>query len=283
MASASTDKPACMAYRFLGNSGLLVSKLALGSWVMKLAFEHGVNLFDNAETYGDGLAEKNIGFAITKGIAEGVWTRESLVVTTKIQARKHIVEGTKASLKRLELDYVDVIFCHQPHPYTPMEEIVRAMNFVIEQGWAIYWGTSSWAVADIRDVADRLGLIRPIVGQPEYSLLERSKVEVEYADLYKKYKLGLTTWSPLAFGILTGKYSAGAPEGRLAKADKLKPVAKELGVTMAELALAWCVSNENVSSVLVTPEVKAKIDALAPFVPELPKPARSAKLRAQYL
>uniref|UniRef100_H3GA91 NADP-dependent oxidoreductase domain-containing protein n=1 Tax=Phytophthora ramorum TaxID=164328 RepID=H3GA91_PHYRM len=334
MAPASSDNK--MTYRFLGNSGLLVSKLSLGSWMdvsdkytadawyhmMKLAFENGVNFFDNAEAYGGGVAEKNMGDAIKKGIEEGTWSREDLVITTKIffgagafgslmgpneqgLSRKHIIEGTKASLKRLDQDYVDVIFCHRPEPYTPIEETVRAMNYVIEQGWAFYWGTSQWSSAQLIEaceIADRLGLIRPIVEQTIYSILDRSKVDFEYVDLYKKYKLGLTTWSPLAYGALTGKYSAGTPEGsrmadpifkafspdfaeRVKKADKLKPVADKLGISLAELALAWCVSNENVSTVMIgaktlaqleqnlkalaavekiTPEIKAEIDSLVP-------------------
>ncbi|EEY59282.1 voltage-gated potassium channel subunit beta-2, putative [Phytophthora infestans T30-4] len=250
--------------------------------MMKVAFEHGVNLFDNAEAYGNGQAERNMGAAIQMGLADGIWSREDLVVTSKVYfgskgyfeggpndqgvSRKHIVEGTKASLRRLELDYVDVIFCHRSEPYTPVEETVRAMNYVIEQGWAFYWGTSQWSAADFIEaceIADRLGLIRPIVEQPEYNLLERSKVELEYAPLYDKYGLGLTTWSPLSFGILTAKYSAGASgatrmdlagakasipdfDDRVAKADSLKPVAEELGCSMAQLAVAWCLSNDKV-------------------------------------
>ncbi|OWZ03276.1 Voltage-gated potassium channel subunit beta-2, partial [Phytophthora megakarya] len=229
----ATNAKSRMTYRFLGNSGLLVSKLSLGSWMdvndkytadawyelMKLAFEHGVNFFDNAEVYGGGLAEKNMGAAIKKGIVEGTWSREDLVITTKIffgskgftakcgpneqgLSRKHIVEGTKAALKRLEQEYVDVIFCHRPDARTPIEETVtaRAMNYVIDQGWAFYWGTSQWSSAEIIEaceIADRLGLIRPIVEQTIYSILDRNKVDFEYVDLYKKYKLGLTTWSPL--------------------------------------------------------------------------------------
>ncbi|KAL3659379.1 Voltage-gated potassium channel subunit beta-2 [Phytophthora oleae] len=341
-----------MTYRFLGNSRLLVSKFGLGSWtdvselytpdrwydLMKLAFAHGINFFDNAETYGDGLAEKNMGFAIRQGIDDGVWSREDLVITTKVffgakrfdlagphdrgLSRKHIVEGTKGSLKRLQVDYVDVIFCHQPDPYTPIEETVRAMDYVIQQGWAFYWGTSSWKAEDIAEaceIADRLGLIRPIVEQPEYSMLEQTRVEHEYVDLYQKLKLGLTTWSPLAFGILTGKYSARTPEGsrmenpmyksfvpdfdaRVAKVDLLKPIAEKLGMTSAQLALAWCVSNENVSSVLLgakttqqlednlkvlelldklTPEVKAEIDAIVPLEKKMPKAMGTDGLRAQ--
>ncbi|POM74028.1 Voltage-gated potassium channel subunit beta [Phytophthora palmivora] len=356
MAPTTTDATSTrMTYRFLGNSGLLVSKLSLGSWMdvndnytvdawydlMKLAFEHGVNFFDNAESYGGGLAEVNMGAAIKKGIAEGTWNREDLVITTKIYfgskgftakagpneqglSRKHIIEGTKASLKRLEQEYVDVIFCHRPDPYTPVEETVRAMNYVINQGWAFYWGTSQWSPAEIIEaceIADRLGLVRPIVEQAIYSILDRNKVDFEYVDLHKKYKLGLTTWSPLAYGALTGKYSAGTPEDsrlssgvwrsftpdfadRVAKADKLKPVADKLGISLAELALAWCVSNENVSTVMIgaktltqleqnlkaieavnkiTPEVKAEIEELVPFVPVLSQPDGTEQMRAQHL
>ncbi|RLN64632.1 hypothetical protein BBJ28_00014192, partial [Nothophytophthora sp. Chile5] len=219
-----------MTHRFLGDSGLLVSKLALGSWMfydekntvdawyemMVAAFQHGVNFFDNAESYADGHAEELMGGAIQKGVAAGVWSREDLVITTKLFlgskgylvcgpneqgiGRKHIVEGTKASLKRLALDYVDVVFCHRPEPFTPIEETVRAMNFVIQQGWALYWGTSQWLAADILEaceVAERLGLIRPVVEQAQYNMFVRDKVDFEYLDLYKKYKLGVTTWAPL--------------------------------------------------------------------------------------
>ncbi|RLN66006.1 hypothetical protein BBJ29_008783 [Phytophthora kernoviae] len=366
MASASSDnKAARMPYRFLGNSGLLVSKLSLGSWMlydeeftadawfdmMALAFKHGINFFDNAEIYGRGQAEENMGGAIKKGIANGTWSREDLVITTKIfygskgfpegpfgkgpengvqandqgLSRKHIVEGTKASLARLQLDYVDVIFCHRADAFTPIEETVRAMNFVIDQGWAFYWGTSSWSAAQIQEaceIADRLGLARPIVEQPEYNLMERNKVDFEYLDLYKKYKLGLTTWSPLGFGTLTGKYSngGGSKETRLRnpewtavigdiskiveKAEKLRPIAEELGVPMALLAIAWCASNDNVSTVLLgaknpaqleqnlkaldvvpklTPDVKAKIDAAFPFVPHAAEKDWLAAMRQRHL
>ncbi|KAG7379089.1 Voltage-gated potassium channel subunit beta-2 [Phytophthora pseudosyringae] len=353
MAAATPTK---MTYRFLGNSGLLVSKLALGMWMfldekktadawyemMQIAFKSGVNFYDNAEAYGgNGQSEEVMGEAIQKGIADGVWTREDLVVTTKIfvgtnafqetnpngqgLSRKHLIEGTKASLRRMQLDYVDVIFCHRPELYTPIEETVRAMNFIIEQGWAFYWGTSEWNVSDIVEaceIADRLGLIRPIVEQPQYSLMERSKVEVELVPLYKKYKLGLTTWAPLANGILTGKYSGGVKEGTrfsadffknifggtfdegVAKADKLKVIADDLGCSLAQLSTAWCVSNEKVSTVLVgasrpsqleenlkaiefveklTPEVKARMDEIAPFTPQLPKLDTMATIRGRWL
>lgn len=181
--------------------------------MMETAFRHGVNFFDNAEIYGSGQAEENMGAAIKKGVADGVWSREDLVITTKLfnghkgfgnsgpndqgLSRKHIVEGMKSSLARLQLDYVDVVFCHRQEPYTPIEETVRAMNYLIEQGWAFYWGTSEWLASDIQeacDIADRLGLIRPIVEQPQYNMFVRNKVEFEFVDLYKKYKLLGLRW-----------------------------------------------------------------------------------------
>ncbi|KAL3657477.1 hypothetical protein V7S43_017616 [Phytophthora oleae] len=341
-----------MTYHFLGNSGLLVSKLGLGTFMsdeskyegdfwynlMTLAYQYGVNFFDCAEAYGQGKAEIMLGKAIKRGVVEDVWSREDLVITTKIFQgtksgpnatgvnRKHVIEGTKASLKRLDLDYVDVIFCHRSDPHTPIEETVRAMDFVIEQGWAFYWGTSEWSSADIIEaceIADRLGLIRPVVEQPQYNILERSRVDFDLVPLYKKYKLGLTTWSPLSMGILTGKYSAGKPEGsRYASpmfkdgwiaagfernvqiADKLKPIAEELGCSLAQLSIAWAVSNKNVSTVLlgasrpeqleetlksmylestITPEIKEKIDAIVNFVPKLPELDVHALVRTYYL
>ncbi|RLN93111.1 hypothetical protein BBJ28_00011492 [Nothophytophthora sp. Chile5] len=345
-----------MTHRFLGNSGLLVSKLALGAWMkydetftvdawyemMIVAFKHGINFFDTAEVYGNGQAEELLGGAIKKGIAEGAWSREDLVVDTKLyfgcngftgsgpngqgNSRKHIVEGMKASLGRLELDYVDVVFCHQFDSYTPIEETVRAMNYVIEKGWAFYWGTSEWLPSDIMEaceIADRLGLIRPIVEQAQYNIFVRSKVEYEYANLYKKYRLGLTTWSPLAFGTLTGKYTTDTAEGsrltqpmyqssrlvdgfaeRVEMADKMKPIAAELGCSLAQMSIAWAVSNEHVSAVLVgasrpsqleenlkaldivskiTPEVKAKIDAIVNFVPTVSTVDTHTHLRARHL
>ncbi|EGZ06759.1 hypothetical protein PHYSODRAFT_340962 [Phytophthora sojae] len=345
MADSTADKTAPrMPYCFLGKSGLLVSKLALGSWMwaddkytperwydmMKLAFERGVNFFDNAETYGNGQAERNMGAAIQMGISEGVWSREDLVVTTKVfggskgwleggpndqgASREHIIEGTKASLARLQLDYVDVIFCHRSELYTPIQDTVRAMNFVLDQGWDFYWGTSQWSAADIVEaceIADRLGLVRPIVEQPEYNLLERSK----------KYGLGLTTWSPLSFGTLTGKYSAGTPggsrldmsglkaaipnfEARVEKADRLKPVAADLGCSLAQLAIAWCLLNDKVSTVMIgasspsqleqnlkalevadsfKPDVMAKIETLVPLEAKEPMPDMLSGVRGRHL
>uniref|UniRef100_A0A7I4B1C7 NADP-dependent oxidoreductase domain-containing protein n=3 Tax=Physcomitrium patens TaxID=3218 RepID=A0A7I4B1C7_PHYPA len=212
------------------------------------------------------------------------WKRSDLVISTKLfwggngpndkgLSRKHIIEGVKASLKRLDMSYVDLLYCHRPDPSTPIEETVRAMNWVIDQGYAFYWGTSEWSAQQITEaweVAERLGLIGPAMEQPEYNLLVREKVEKEYAVLYKNYGVGLTTWSPLASGVLTGKYMNGdIPEGSrfaldnykhlatkslvaetLEKVEALKPIAKELDASLAQLALAWCVKNPNVSSVI---------------------------------
>ncbi|TMW68712.1 hypothetical protein Poli38472_006180 [Pythium oligandrum] len=321
-----------MKYRFLGDSGLLVSTFSLGTAgfgtrldseaaysLVEHAFKNGINFFDSAEGYGCGKAEVVLGEAINKGIERGVWTREDLVVSTKIflgtgatanfigLSRKHIVEGTKASLKRLDFDYVDLIFCHRPDPRTPIEETVRAMNWVIQQGLAFYWGTSEWHAHDIIEaceIADRLGLARPVMDQPQYHILERSRVDYEFAPLYEKYKYGLTTWSPLDSGILTGKYKDGIPEGsrlstpgygalrteeKVAKVAELGDIAKELDCSLAQLAIAWCATNKNVSSVIlgatsvaqldenlkaatvvgkITSEIKDKVDKIVHFEPK---------------
>ncbi|KAL4420259.1 hypothetical protein ABPG77_003438 [Micractinium sp. CCAP 211/92] len=320
-----------MEYRRLGNSGLKVSVLSFGSWVsfgnqygvpeakelIAKCYEGGVNFFDCAEVYANGQAEEILGAALR----ELGYPRSEYVVSTKIffgtgssapnargLSRKHIIEGTKASLKRLGLEYVDLIYCHRPDPETPIEETVRAMNWVLDQGMAFYWGTSEWSREQIEEawaVADRLGLVGPAVEQPEYNLFHRKRVEEEYAPLYAARGLGLTTWSPLSSGILTGKYSGGnMPEGtrfqlekykhladqklvqkkhQIEMVDQLKPIADELGCTLAQLALAWCAHNPNVSSVItgatklsqvednlgalpiiakLTPEVVSKIDAV---------------------
>ncbi|GMF12292.1 unnamed protein product [Phytophthora lilii] len=321
-----------MTYRFLGNTGLLVSKLSLGSWMfydtteprytadnwykmVKTAFAHGINLFDNAENYAYGRSEEIMGSAIKRGIEDGIWSREDLVVTTKIfvgskgfmeggpndqgLSRKHIVEGIKASLKRLQLDNVDVVFCHRADAFTPIEETVRAMNFVIEQGWAHYWGTSEWLASDIQEaceIADRLGLIRPVAEQPQYSVFDRNKVDFEFVDLYKKYKLGLTH-------VVTPVFRCAVWQ-RVKIADNIKPIAAELGCSLPQLAIAWCASNEHVSTVLVgasrpeqleenlkalsfidkiTPEVKAKIDGVVNFVPTVPVADVLVTLRGRFL
>ncbi|KAG2522455.1 hypothetical protein BBO99_00006070 [Phytophthora kernoviae] len=352
------DASATMKYRFLGNTGLLVSKLSFGSFVtfntqldfeksyavMERAFKRGVNFFDTAEAYAGGQSETLMGQIIARGIERDVWSREDLVVGTKVffgtkhgsgqkpgpneqgLSRKHVVEGVKASLRRLGLEYVDTMFCHRPDPCTPIEETVHAMNYVIERGWAFYWGTSEWSACDIIEaceIADRLGLIRPAFDQPQYHMLERSRVELDYDILYKKYGYGLTTWSPLAFGILTGKYSKGIPEGsrlsmtsymnyvadgfeeKVAIADKLATIAAEIGCTLAQLAIAWCVSNEIVSTVILgassiaqldenldalnfvdklTPAIRTRIDNIADVRLRIPEPeARLVAMRQQWL
>lgn len=285
-----------MEYRHLGSSGLQVSALSFGAWVtfgqqfgedlahdcMKAAYDAGCNFFDNAEVYASGKAETLMG----KAIKRAGWKRSDLVVSTKIfwggdgpndkgLSRKHIVEGTDAALARLQLDYVDLIFCHRPDTRTPIEETVRAMNFIIDQGKAFYWGTSEWSAAQIMEayqIARREHLVPPTMEQPQYSMLERDKVEKEYAKLYREIGLGTTIWSPLASGILTGKYSDGVPGGtrvtlpgyewlkailespagqaNILKTRDMMPIATELGCSMAQMALAWCLKNPNVSTVI---------------------------------
>jgi voltage-dependent potassium channel beta subunit len=282
-----------MEYRFLGNTGLKVSSLSLGAWVtmgeqidldlsykiMSAAFENGINFFDNAEAYAAGEAEIVMG----KVIKKAGWKRSDLVLSTKIfwggngpndrgLSRKHIVEGTMAALERLQTKYVDLVFCHRPDLHTPIEETVRAMNYLINSGMAFYWGTSEWSAEQIREayeVARREHLIPPSMEQPQYNMLHRERFEVEYAKLFKDYKMGTTIWSPLASGILTGKYNNGIPENsRLSmknydwlfkryektnafeKAKELTKIADELEVPLAQVALAWCLKNPNVSTVI---------------------------------
>jgi len=302
-----------MEYRFLGKSGLKVSALSLGAWVtyglqtdeqvaldcMTAAWEHGVNFFDNAEVYGNGNAEVVMGNAFKRA----GWKRSEFVVSTKIfwggsgvnqrgLSRKHIIEGVNDALTRLQLDYVDLVFCHRPDIYTPIEETVRAMNHVIDQGKAYYWGTSEWSARDITEAAEiarRLDLSPPLMEQPQYNMLCRNRVEKEYLPLYKSYGLGTTIWSPLASGILSGKYSGGnIPEGSrfafdkmawlknnffagksnldikdmntvLQKVDDLKPISSELGCTLPQLALAWCLKNPNVSTVITGASKKEQV------------------------
>lgn len=285
-----------MQYRNLGSSGLKVSALSFGAWVtfgdqigdevaydcMTTAYDAGVNFFDNAEAYADGQAETMMGNVIKKA----GWKRSDLVVSTKIfwggpgpndqgLSRKHILEGTDAALKRLQMDYVDLIYCHRPDPETPIEETVRAMHHVITQGKALYWGTSEWSAGEIRHahgIARREHLIPPTMEQPQYNMFHRERVEKAYARLYADVGMGTTIWSPLASGILTGKYNDGIPEGsrmdtegyawlrkqlesktgrtRIEKVRQLTPIADELGCSMAQLALAWCLKNPNVSTVI---------------------------------
>ena len=284
-----------MEYRYLGNTGLKVSVLGFGNWVnnadekltidsVKVALEHGVNFFDTAESYGFGRAETFLG----KAFKELNVPREKIVVTTKItriadgpndcgQSRKHIIEGTRNSLKRLQLDYVDVVYSHRYDMHTPLEETVRAYNFLINQGLAFYWGTSEWTACQIMDayrICDKLNLIPPIVEQCQYNMLVREKMENEYRDLFKKYKMGTTIWSPLFSGVLTGKYINDKPadsrfvvfkDGKMheklyydnkeqndQKLLKLKDIAeKKLSCTLTQLAISWVIANPDVSVCLL--------------------------------
>ena len=282
-----------MTYRRLGKAGLKVSALSLGSWVtyggqvgadaakpcLHAAFDAGMNFFDGAEVYSKGEAERVMG----QVIKDAGWRREKLVLSTKIfwggtapndvgLSHKHVIEGFHKALGRWQQDYLDLVFCHRPDPNTPIEETVRAMDLLIRQGKVFYWGTSEWSADQIREafaVAKDLHLTPPTMEQPQYSLLERERFEVEYAPLWKDYGLGSTIWSPLASGVLTGKYDDGVPEGsrlslkhlsdvaegvltqeKLAASKRLAPIAKDLGCSRAQLALAWCLKNPHVSTVI---------------------------------
>lgn len=331
-----------MQYRHLGSSGLQVSALSFGAWVtfgqqfgedaaydcMKAAYDAGVNFFDNAEAYAQGQAEIVMGNVIQRA----GWKRTDLVVSTKIfwggsgpndigLSRKHVIEGTNAALARLQLDYVDLLFCHRPDTRTPIEETVRAMSYLVNTGKAFYWGTSEWSAGDIMEayqIARREHLVPPTMEQPQYNMLHRERVEAEYARLYREIGLGTTIWSPLASGLLTGKYNNGIPEGtrismegyewlrkrfesaegqaQLATARQLAPIAEELSCTQSQLAIAWCLKNPNVSTVItgasraqqvvenmaaldvvdkLTPDVMARIEAALNNKPAGPSDFRS--------
>ena len=320
-----------MQYRRLGRAGLRVSALSLGSWVtyhnqvgadsavemMAAAFDGGINFFDNAEGYAGGRSEEIMGQAL-KRLG---WPRLNYVVSTKFfwgldrngeavnrrdtLNRKYLMQAIDGSLKRFGLEHVDLVYCHRPDPHTPIEETVWAMSDMIRQGKALYWGTSEWSAGDIRaawEIAERHHLHKPVVEQPQYHLFHRKRVEQEYARLYEDIGLGLTTWSPLASGLLTGKYRDGVPPGsratvesytflrdglthpaRNAAVAKLSEVAAELGVTTAQLAIGWAARNPRVSSVItgassvdqlrsnlgaltaterLTPELLARIDEI---------------------
>ncbi|MFZ4635026.1 MAG: potassium channel beta subunit family protein [Saprospiraceae bacterium] len=325
-----------MIYRRLGQAGVQVSALSLGSWLtfgkqiedsvaeelMVLAYENGVNFFDNAEIYAQGKSEIVMGNILKKMN----WDRSTWMVSSKVffgaggkapnqtgLNRKHVMEACHAALNRLQVDYIDLFFCHRPDKNTPMAETVWAMNHLIAQGKILYWGTSEWSAAEIMEahmVARDNNLIGPTMEQPQYSLVHRDKVEVEYAKLYNTVGLGTTIWSPLGSGVLTEKYLSQFPEGtRLGMeglewlkerslkpeiiecAHKLNHIAKDLGVSLPKLAIAWCVQNPNVSTVilgaskveqlretltaldvlpLLTPEVNAKIEEAVQNKPEAP-------------
>jgi len=284
-----------MKYRHLGKSGIQLSELSLGSWLtfddstaldttvrlMATAYDAGVNFFDNAENYANGLSEEIMGAALKKlG-----WRRGSYLVSTKLYwglhegpnqqntlNRKYLLEAIGGSLKRLNMDYVDLLYCHRPDPATPVEETVWAMHNIIERGQALYWGTSEWAAADILDAiefAERHHLHKPVVEQPIYNLFSRHRFSEEYCAVYEEHGYGSTTFSPLASGMLTGKYLKGIPEDsrgaqydfdwlkyeltnkeRISQTAALQPIATEMGASLAQFALAWCLLNPNVTSVI---------------------------------
>lgn len=325
-----------MEYRRLGKSGLQVSALSLGSWLtfgkqisdkvaeelMILAYEHGVNFFDNAEIYAQGKSEIVMG----KILKKQRWDRSSFLVSSKAffgdgnkkpnqtgLNRKHLFEACNAALKRLQVDYLDLFFCHRPDKNTPIEETVWAMNHLMQQGKILYWGTSEWSAQEIMEahmVAKELQLIGPVMEQPQYNMFHREKVEVEFSQIYKTVGLGTTIWSPLASGVLTDKYINQFPEGtrlgmaglewlkeialtpeKLEKARALNEIALELNTSLPKLAIAWCLKNPNVSTVIlgaskphhlqetltsvelvsaITSEVEEKIETVLNNKPALP-------------
>ena len=282
-----------MEYRKLGESGLKVSELSFGSWVtfvnqltekkaldcMAYAYEHGVNFFDNAEAYASGKSEILMGNILKKL----KWDRDTYIVSSKVfwggesptqkgLSKKHIHDACHAALKRLKVDYLDLFFCHRPDPDTPIIETVYAMNDLLQQGKIMYWGTSEWSADDIKDAfkcAAKYNLRGPTMEQPQYNILCRERFEQEYKNIFKKYKIGSTIWSPLASGVLTGKYNKGIPEksrfkvkgyewlaDSMAEIDfnkitKIIKLSKKLNIKPSQLAILWCLKNKNVSTVII--------------------------------
>lgn len=294
-----------MEYRRLGRSGLKLSSLSFGSWVtfgnqlddahasacMTLAYDHGVNFFDNAEAYAQGESERIMGRVLRKlG-----WPRDTFCVSSKVYwggklptqrglSRKHVHDACHMALARLQVDYLDLFFCHRPDLDTPIEETVRAMDALVQQGKVLYWGTSEWSAQQIQEAwgaARQFGLTPPTMEQPQYNMLHRDRFEREYHRLYSELGLGTTIWSPLASGILTGKYNDGIPAGsrmtlkdygwlrdrldteegkaNLARARKLTTIANEASMSLAQMAIAWCLTNANVSTVLLGASTTAQL------------------------
>lgn len=326
-----------MQYRRLGKSGLKLSLLSFGSWLtfgkqigdeqsealMKYAYDNGINFFDNAEIYARGESERVMGRILKKM----QWSRDSYTVSSKVffgdggklptqvgLHRKHVVEACNAALKRLQVEYLDLYFCHRPDKETPIEETVWTMHNLIQQGKILYWGTSEWSAQEIMEahmVAQKYHLIGPVMEQPQYNMFHRNKVEVEYSQIYKTVGLGTTIWSPLASGLLTGKYNNGIPqdtrlniegmewlrdktisEERLNKVKQISEVAKELEMTTAQLAIAWCAANPNVSTIIlgaskieqlkenletmnhlnkITPEIMERLESILQNKPVMPE------------
>jgi voltage-dependent potassium channel beta subunit len=328
-----------MEYRYMGRTGLQLSVLSFGSWVsfhkqiddkiadelMGIAYDNGINFFDNAEVYALGQSEEMMGRVLKKKN----WDRSSYVVSSKAfwgwrgtenkpnqtgLSRKHLTEACNEALQRLQLDYLDLYFCHRPDKKVPIEEVVWTMHQLIQQGKVLYWGTSEWSGVEIMEahrVAQQYGLIGPTVEQPQYNLFERQKLENEFLMVFNTVGMGTTIWSPLASGLLSGKYNDGIPEGSrfalegfdwlkdrwikdgtVEKVKQLAVLAKELGVSLAELSIAWCISNENVTTAILgasrkeqllqnlgalvakeklTPDVKERIDQIIQTKPVLPE------------
>jgi voltage-dependent potassium channel beta subunit len=307
-----------MQYRRMGNTGLQLSVLSFGSWVtfakqfqektaeelMSMAYDNGINFFDNAEVYALGNSERLMG----KVLKKKKWDRTSFVVSSKVYfghrgtsnkpnqtglSRKHIIEACHEALIRLQVEYLDIYFCHRPDKNTPMEEVVRSMNTLIEQGKIFYWGTSEWSAAEIMEahmIAKELRLIGPAVEQPQYNMFCREKMENEYYTIFKNVGMGTTIWSPLASGILTGKYNDGIPKGarlgitgfewlrdrelqdnRIKSVIKLEKVAKQLDTSLATLSIAWCVKNPNVSTAILGATSKKQLQENLGALEVLPK------------
>lgn len=312
-----------MQYRRMGNTGLQLSELSFGSWVsfskqindkvadelMGIAYDNGVNFFDNAEVYALGESEKMMGRVLKKK----KWDRTSYTVSSKVfwgwrgrdnkpnqtgLSRKHIFEACHEALQRLQVDYLDLFFCHRPDKGTPITETVWAMNHLMQQGKILYWGTSEWSAAEIMEahrVAAEYRLIGPAMEQPQYNLFERTRVEKDYLDIYRTTGLGTTTWSPLASGLLSGKYNDGIPKGsrlgldgfswlkdqwmqedKLKRVKKLSELAQKLGISTAELSIAWCLRNPHVSTVILGATKKQQLlsnlkaaDAIAKLGPDV--------------
>ena len=282
-----------MEYRNLGNSGLKVSELSFGSWVtfvnqlnekkamdcMSLAYERGVNFFDNAEIYASGQSEVLMGNILKKL----KWDRDTYIVSSKAfwggdfptqkgLSKKHLNDACNAALKRLQVDYLDLFFCHRPDPETPIVETVYAMNDLLQQGKIMYWGTSEWSAREIKEAfscSEKYNLRGPTMEQPQYNILHRDKFENEYKEIFQKYKIGTTIWSPLASGVLTGKYNDGIPNNTrfkvkgyewladsmdsidFNKVKKIKTMSVKLGIKPSQLAILWCLKNKNVSTVIL--------------------------------
>lgn len=328
-----------MEYRRLGKTGLQVSALSFGSWVsfskqindktadelMGIAYDHGINFFDNAEIYSLGESEKMMGRILKKK----KWDRSSFLVSSKVfwgwrgkenkpnqtgLNRKHVIEACHEALQRLQVDYLDMYFCHRPDKNVPIEETVLAMNHLIQKGKVLYWGTSEWSGVEIMEahrIAEKYKLIGPVMEQPQYNMFERDKIEKEYMDVYRTVGLGTTIWSPLASGLLSGKYNDGIPktsrfalqgfdwlkdrwmeEEKLKKVKKIAELSNKMGISTAALSIAWCIKNPNVSTAILgatkkqqlmenltsldvmpklTPEIMEKIEGIMKNKPRLPE------------